>query len=394
MEIILSSILDAVKTATDVCVEVKQLTSATIRSPNDISQCYKLLPVTCDSEESLMNKAEDVHCFDSCDLNSSDEFISINATVPSSQTSDHRHHDMSKLYLRGTLLDSVTDELKPDTLHCCYGCVYRRLSFIDCFDLPMKNELLLMLSSSDIEASVTTMMDIIQRTLSVVLGDDYRVMMTQVSDDTEHLLPSHLMSSHLYTIFINGRSASQPATVACNQIQGTGKRAKPDQDSVKYSKSSRSTGYVGMTHHGRQVAILDLDILSMMRYHLPDVRSLWTQDTAILSQFCDLKPADAYRYKPISLYPPLWRHDISFWENPDLQFSERQLMDIIRDVGGDALKCVLLMNVWKDPTTGRRSRCYRQVYQSYEHAISHAFAHKLQNLVRLTLTDRLAVELR
>ena len=97
---------------------------------------------------------------------------------------------------------------------------------------------------------------------------------------------------------------------------------------------------------------------------------------------------------PHSLYPPLWRHDLGFWLSDSEECDEAVMVDVIRDVCGDTMRKLILMNSWTQPETGRRSRCYRQVYQSNELAVSHDMAHALQNTVRLTVADRLKVELR
>ena len=390
MKLILTNVLDTVITVTDLCVKIIELADPVVQLTTDTNQSYKLLKISSSHKQPLPRLVEDPQITHSISPTDNDS-RSKNAVPPSCTSPDT---DAGSLYLRRTLLDSVKDEIEPDTLCCSYGCVYRRRPVVDCCDLPMKNELLMMSCSCEPDEAVIMMKDVIQRTLSMVLGSGHQVVITKDTGNAESWVESHFIVSRLHSIFINGRSSSQSVTVACNQISETGKPSIPDHESIKCSKVSRFVGYVGVTQDCRPAVLLDLDRFCMIKYDLPDTRLLWSNDSAVLNQFTDLMPQDVYHYKPVSLYPPLWRHDVSFWDNQDSQFSEQRLMDIMHDVSSDALKCVRLMNVWTEPSTGKISHCYRQIYQSYNHAISHDFGHKLQNTVRLTLASRLAVELR
>jgi hypothetical protein len=293
------------------------------------------------------------------------------------------------LYLRCTLLNNMPNDGKPGELFYCYGCVYRRGDNIDCRDLPMKHELLITGGDHDL----SLMKDVTRRVVSAVVGGDHDVMVTEVLDGMEPWLMSHVKQADLYSVEITYKSTNQSTTEACNQVSDTGKPRIPEK-SVKCAKLSRHCGYVGVKHDQTVFVLLYLDTLCQIKYDIPDARLLWSQDPSFLVQFSHLTPEESYQFKPLSLYPPLWRHDVSFWENPEQQFSERQLIDVVRDVAGDSLKRVMLRNVWEEPETGRVSRCYRLVYQSYEYAISHTMGHQLQDAARLALTTSMGVQIR
>ena len=56
-----------------------------------------------------------------------------------------------------------------------------------------------------------------------------------------------------------------------------------------------------------------MDALAMACYGIPDVRLLWSRDKNIISQFrCRNASADIH-YQSVSLFPPQYAHDISFW---------------------------------------------------------------------------------
>ena len=200
-------------------------------------------------------------------------------------------------------------------------------------------------------------------------------------------------------------------TAACNQVQAQGKPDPMLGETLRDQEVSRVIGYVGalddQSHVATELAkriemngmtlmcaILDLDNIALARYDIPDHRLLWSENPAFLEQFKDLTPSDHIVAKTLSEHPPLWRHDLSFWEQRGVPVNEELLLDVIADIAGDAINRVLLVNVWNDPDCGLTSRCYRIVYQSLDRPLSHRCAHDIQNAIRLKVAEVLGVTLR
>ena len=186
-------------------------------------------------------------------------------------------------------------------------------------------------------------------------------------------------------------SANTMLSSPCNQVPEMG---KPDKMLAQSESAnvSHTLGYIhklGAHPNSAYAFVLSLDSVALVKYDLMDTRVLW----------CEVPCRDANEGRtqptfPPSLFPPMWRHDLAFWENDEESFDELRLHEIIREVTDDAIKNVILMNVWTDPSTGKTSRCYREIYQSSVHAVSHDVAHSLQNAVRLTVAREMNVELR
>ena len=94
------------------------------------------------------------------------------------------------------------------------------------------------------------------------------------------------------------------------------------------------------------------------------------------------------------MYAPEWKHDISFWQDTEVEFDELTYMDVVRDHLGDCVKEVLLMNVWTPEGENRTSRCYRQLHQPNDQAVSYHRAHEFQRLLRLKVAHVFNVDLR
>ncbi|NXK98850.1 FDXA1 protein, partial [Formicarius rufipectus] len=138
-------------------------------------------------------------------------------------------------------------------------------------------------------------------------------------------------------------------------------------------------------------ASLNLDLLAMLLCGIPDWRMLWTRDTRFLRQF----PGGQLRlFKPFSLHPPSYTHDISFWLPPGGQFDEVAFHTIAREVSGETVVSIELRDSFQQAGTGRRSRCYRVTFRSCERALSRGDAAGMQLRLREQIPQCLGVTLR
>ncbi|CAH02465.1 phenylalanine--tRNA ligase [Kluyveromyces lactis] len=138
---------------------------------------------------------------------------------------------------------------------------------------------------------------------------------------------------------------------------------------------------------------LGLDRIAMLLFEIPDIRLFWTLDERFHSQF---KEGTINKFKPYSKYPGTIR-DVAFWLPTDKNFDiihENDLMEIVRNVAGDLVECVKLIDSFTHPKTGRKSLCYRINYQSMDRNVTNEEVNELQDKVRDTLVKLYGVELR
>ena len=146
---------------------------------------------------------------------------------------------------------------------------------------------------------------------------------------------------------------------------------------------------------------MGLERVAMLMYSIPDIRLFWSQDERFLSQFVDGQPIRAFM--PFSRYPGCPR-DVAFWTPEgllridgmatDAGFHENDVMQVIRDVGGDLVEYARNVDTFQHPESGRKSLCYNINYRSLERVISREEANALHDDVRHALVTRLGVELR
>lgn len=148
---------------------------------------------------------------------------------------------------------------------------------------------------------------------------------------------------------------------------------------------------------------LGLERIAMILFSIPDIRLFWSTDERFLNQF---QPGQVTTFKPYSKYPECYK-DVSFWLPSEVegakaaggaigpkQFHENDFCEIVRDVAGDLVEGVKLIDDFVHPKTGRRSKCYRLNYRSMDRSLSNEEVNRMQALVLARVVKELDLELR
>eukprot|EP00617_Octactis_speculum_P021109 CAMPEP_0185766504 /NCGR_PEP_ID=MMETSP1174-20130828/37913_1 /TAXON_ID=35687 /ORGANISM="Dictyocha speculum, Strain CCMP1381" /LENGTH=378 /DNA_ID=CAMNT_0028450223 /DNA_START=242 /DNA_END=1378 /DNA_ORIENTATION=+ len=133
---------------------------------------------------------------------------------------------------------------------------------------------------------------------------------------------------------------------------------------------------------------LGLERLAMILFSIPDIRLFWTEDERFTKQF---KNGDVVTFKPYSKYPPCYK-DIAFWVPEDYQ--ENDFYELTRNVAGDLVELVEVIDEFTHPKTNRRSLCYRITYRSMDRSLTDDEINVLQESVREQAPELLSVEVR
>jgi phenylalanyl-tRNA synthetase alpha chain len=129
----------------------------------------------------------------------------------------------------------------------------------------------------------------------------------------------------------------------------------------------------------------------MVLFEIPDIRLFWTDDERFSAQFRDDMELSQMKFKPYSLNPPCLK-DITFWLSPE--FTENTFCALIREIAGDLVESVKLIDKFTKPSSGRTSHCYRIVYRAIDRNLTNEEVNELQNKVRSEVVRKLGVELR
>jgi len=142
---------------------------------------------------------------------------------------------------------------------------------------------------------------------------------------------------------------------------------------------------------------LGLERLAMVLYGIPDIRLFWSTDTGFLSQFSEASPDTRFTYKAHSKFPQC-TNDLSFWlpstETEGDLFSPNDFYDLVRDVGGDLVEQVSLVDEFTNPKTGRTSQCYRIVYRHMNKTLTQAEANQTHKSIEEAAVRSLDVTIR
>ncbi|OXH45871.1 phenylalanyl-tRNA synthetase alpha chain [Cryptococcus neoformans] len=163
---------------------------------------------------------------------------------------------------------------------------------------------------------------------------------------------------------------------------------------------------------------LGLERLAMVLFSIPDIRLFWTTDQRFHSQFSH---GQITTFKPYSRYPECYK-DMSFWlpvgslgslgslgagaEGGDAAagvsaaggkgrvFHENDYFEIVREVAGDLVETVSLIDEFTHPKTNRQSRCYRLNYRHMDRSLSNEEVNALQEEVQKRVVQEMRVEMR
>lgn len=174
---------------------------------------------------------------------------------------------------------------------------------------------------------------------------------------------------------------------------------------------------------------IGLERIAMLLFGIPDIRLFWSTDARFLGQFDEKRPVR--RFREYSKHPPAPR-DVSFWlpnstapvitgtpassssapspaggqltepettspTAPSPQhptFHENDLMELARNIAGDAVEDVQLIDDFTHPKSGRRSLCYRITYRALDRTLTAEEANGLHEKICGGLVRGWGVELR
>jgi phenylalanyl-tRNA synthetase alpha chain len=133
---------------------------------------------------------------------------------------------------------------------------------------------------------------------------------------------------------------------------------------------------------------LGLERLAMVLFGIPDIRLFWSDDSRFLSQF---EAGKISQFKPYSKYPPCYK-DVTFWL-PDA-FEPNDFFEIGREVAGELVERIDLVDEFTHPKKGRTSHCYRVTYRSMDRVLTDEEVNVMQFNLRARAEETLNVELR
>lgn len=129
---------------------------------------------------------------------------------------------------------------------------------------------------------------------------------------------------------------------------------------------------------------LGLDRLAMILFEIPDIRLLWSKDERFLAQFSS---GEIVKYKPYSNQPPCLK-DMAFWIEDPSEISDDEwsgyndMCEVIREVAGETVESVDLIDSFYHPKKDMTSHCYRIVYRSHDRALTHEEVNAMQDKIR------------
>lgn len=139
---------------------------------------------------------------------------------------------------------------------------------------------------------------------------------------------------------------------------------------------------------------MGLERLAMVLHGIPDIRLFWSDDVRFLQQFAGNRgvPGDApVKFKAYSKFPGCYK-DVTFWLPQG--YHENDFFALVREVAGDMVESIEVLDRFTHPRSGRQSHCYRVLYRSMDRSLTNKEVDEYQLLVRQRVKDVLRGELR
>ena len=111
-------------------------------------------------------------------------------------------------------------------------------------------------------------------------------------------------------------------------------------------------------------------------------------DARFIDQF---KSGDIVKFKSYSKHPPCYK-DISMWV-PD-HWNDNNFYEFVREIAGDTVADVKIIDDFVHPKTRKRSKCYRITYQSMDRNLTNEEIDVVQFKLRDVSVEKLGVTLR
>jgi phenylalanyl-tRNA synthetase alpha chain len=111
---------------------------------------------------------------------------------------------------------------------------------------------------------------------------------------------------------------------------------------------------------------LGLERWAMKLFEIPDIRLFWTEDQRFTSQF---QAGGISKFKPYSKYPTCYK-DVTFWVPSG--FNENNFHELIREIAGDLVESVELIDDFHNKKLDKRSNCFRINYRDMNRSLTNA----------------------
>lgn len=99
------------------------------------------------------------------------------------------------------------------------------------------------------------------------------------------------------------------------------------------------------------------------------------------------------KFQPVSIYPQCI-NDISFWVPQDKPYCSNDFYDLVRNIGGDIVEQISLIDEFIHPKTKKTSHCYRIIYRHMERVLTQEEVNDIHQKISETAKEHLNVVVR
>lgn len=135
---------------------------------------------------------------------------------------------------------------------------------------------------------------------------------------------------------------------------------------------------------------IGIERLAMTLFDIKDIRLFWSKDKRFLDQF---KNGEISKFKSYSKFPTCFK-DFSFYLDEKEGFVETDFHELVRNIGGDIVEEVRLIDVFKNQKTSLVSHCYRVNFRDMDRSLTNEEINDIQFKIREGIVNDLHLKLR
>lgn len=161
---------------------------------------------------------------------------------------------------------------------------------------------------------------------------------------------------------------------------------------VIYSKNSTKISEFFYSPNNRFKVTIDATLFLKVVFNLTDIRLLFSKDPRTLISTSNHPFEFTTQCSAYCIETCKWEHDISFWSNDD-SFDYAHFIMTIKQTCCGLVRYVMLIDDQFRDSSGRRSYCFRLIYESCDRSLDWETTKLLQSRLRenLVVRNRLAM---
>jgi phenylalanyl-tRNA synthetase alpha chain len=296
-----------------------------------------------------------------------EEIKLLDTTIDNSKCYFVENRNEEKSLLRPSLLLSLLDNIYSRNKFIICGDTFKK-SNISKYTYPINNEMYIYCKLNDISFPSIDVRDAVDKLIKSIISPFCRYRIVDLNDDNNII-------NNKFEVEINIVDPISKADTWISVID-----AGVITDNVN--------NHIGFNSNIAWLIHLNIDIIAIALFDIPDIRVLWSDDNSTIKQF---KEGNIIKYKSADK-SSLQERDI--YINKSSGFSEPEFYALVRDVFGDRIESLKKTSDYVNPHTSKRFVYYKLGMRDLKsNHIHNSDIQQILNTLRVIAKNKLSIDI-